>query len=71
MTMSALQQKVLQTFAKNSGRGWCNMGGNKRLHVLSACRALVRKGFAIDGGGSRFAITAEGLEAAKAIKEGV
>ena len=66
--LSELQQKVLATLAKNRDYGACFMGGNKRAHVLSACRALVRKGFAWNMGGSRFAISDAGVKAAHGIK---
>lgn len=67
--LSVAQKKVLQTLAKHSNQGFCNMGGHKRAPVLSACRALVRKGFALNFGGGRFSISESGLLVARLIND--
>jgi hypothetical protein len=68
-SLSVPQRKVLQTLAKHRNQGFCNMGGHKRAPVLSACRALVRKGFALNFGGGRFCISESGLEIVHLIKD--
>lgn len=67
--LSTPQKKVLQTLNKHKDYGRVFLGGNKRAHVLSAARALVRKGFAFNHGSGRFSITSDGETAAHGIKE--
>jgi hypothetical protein len=42
------QMRCLATLAKAAHGEQCFMGGGKRVHVLNACRALVRRGLAIE-----------------------
>ena len=42
------QMKCLAVLARAAHGEQCFMGGGKRVHVLNACRALVRRGLAVE-----------------------
>jgi hypothetical protein len=54
------QMRCLATLAKAAHGEQCFMGGGKRVHVLSACRALVRRGLAIEFNNVYFIASAVG-----------
>lgn len=60
MILTDAQRKCLATLAKAGAGEQCSMGGAKRAHVLSACRALVRKGLAKEISSSCFIATGAG-----------
>jgi len=60
--LTVSQMKCLTVLVNSPEGKQCCMGGGKRVHILNACRALVRKGLAIEYSNVYFIASKSGRE---------